>query len=154
MTKCKVAMENPTSCGKSICCFECDDVSTCEDACSSIGTLKSPSECSDSLPEGTELATFEEKTITIMKEITNIAIQKAALEEQDKTMRKQLEAAMEQYGVKSFENDILKITYTEPTTRTSVDSAKLKDKYPSVYEECSKTSAVKGSVRITVKQCD
>ena len=94
---------------------------------------------------------FEEKAITIMQSIANIASQKKALEEQDKSMREQLEAAMEQHGVKSFENDIIKITYVEPTTRTSVDSAKLKKKYPSVFEECSKTSEVKGSVRITVK---
>ena len=66
-------------------------------------------------------------------------------------MREQLEAAMEQYNIKSFENDLVKITYTEPTTRTSVDSAKLKKNYPDIYTECCKTSDVKGSVRITVK---
>ena len=151
MTKCKLAMENPSPCGKDICCFECEFVKDCKECCTYVDVFEDSSECGDALPEGTELATFEQKTIAIMQSIKNIATQKAVLDEQDKNMRKELEASMEKYGVKSFENEIIKITYVEPTTRTSVDSAKLKKKYPSVFEECSKTSEVKGSVRITVK---
>jgi hypothetical protein len=151
MKKCKIAIENPTDCGKNICCFECEDKENCPDSCSLLDNLKSSDECEEAFSSENELIVFEEKAITIMQSIANIATQKVALEEQDKLMRRELETAMEQYGVKSFENDILKITYVEPTTRTSVDSAKLKKKYPSVFEECSKTSEVKGSDRITVK---
>lgn len=153
MTKCKLAMENPSSCGKDICCFECEFVKDCKECCTYVDVFEDSSECGDALPEENQMIAFEEKAITIMEAIANIATQKAALEEQDKNMRRQLEVAMEQHGVKSFENDIIKITYVEPTTRTSVDSAKLKKKYPSVFEECSKTSEVKGSVRISVKLC-
>jgi predicted phage-related endonuclease len=152
MFKCKQAIEG-SACGKDICCLECEEKTTCDLVCSLVETknVMNAESCEDAIAEGTELATFEEKTITIMKTIANIASQKAALEEQDKSMRKQLETVMEQYGVKSFENDILKITYVAPTTKTSVDSKKLKEKHPDIFAECSKTSDVKGSVRITVK---
>ena len=58
---------------------------------------------------------------------------------------------MEQYNVKKFENDSVKFVYVEPTTRTSVDSTKLKKEQPEIYEKYLKTSNVSASVRITVK---
>ena len=153
MTKCKQAVNGNCTCGEIICCLECEKKNECPATCSLVETkaVKNAKDCEDAISEGTEMVAFEQKAITIMQSIADIATKKAELDEQDKEMRKQLESAMEQYGVKSFENDILKITYVEPTTRTSVDSAKLKKKYPSVFAECSKTSEVKGSVRITVK---
>lgn len=151
MKKCKQAIENPTPCKKDICCFECEEKTNCGDVCSSVGSLKSSDGCPDAFTEENQVVVFESKAASVIQAIKDIATQKAALEEQDKKMRKELESAMEQYNVKSFENEFIKVTYVEPTTRTSVDSAKLKKKYPSVFEECSKTCEVKGSVRITVK---
>lgn len=119
--------------------------------CAYVGVQESSEGCKDAILEENQVAVFESKAASVIQAIKDIATQKAALEEQDKKMRKELETAMEQYDVKSFENEFIKVTYVEPTTRTSVDSAKLKKKYPSVFEECSKTSEVKGSVRITVK---
>ena len=58
---------------------------------------------------------------------------------------------MDKYGVKKFENDILKITYVEPTTRETIDSKKLKAELPAVAAKYTKISQVKGSVRIEVK---
>lgn len=58
---------------------------------------------------------------------------------------------MDEFGIKSFENDILKVTFVEETTRTSIDSAKLKKDYPDIAEKYSKTSKVSASVRISVK---
>ena len=151
MIKCRQAMENPTSCGKDICCFECEDKEKCEDACSSIDVLKSTSDCVDAIAEENQLVVFKSAVLAITQTIANIASEKKKLEDEDKRMREELEQAMSAYGVTSFENEFVKITHVEPTTRTSVDSTKLKKKYPSIYEECSKVSEVKGSVRITVK---
>lgn len=150
MFKCKEAMD--AACGKNCCCFECEELNTCKDVCESVclGKYKGPSECSEAFEEGTDLVVFETKA-AVIQEIANIAAQKKALDEQDKEMRAELERVMDLYAVKSFENDIIKISYIEPTTRTTIDSAKLKKKYPTIAEECSKTSEVKGSVRITVK---
>lgn len=83
--------------------------------------------------------------------ITEISIQKQKLEEQEKLMRKKLIEAMETFGVKKFENAQVAFTYVAPTTRTSIDSTKLKKKYPAIAEECSKVSNVSASVKITVK---
>lgn len=149
MFKCKQA--EASECGKSCCCFDCDTRSDCKNVCSEVLVIKSPEECSDAIPEGAELAEFENNALAVIKAIADIATKKKELEEQDKKMREQLESAMEKYGVKSFENDLVKITYVAPSTKTSVDSAKLKKNHPEIYAECSKTTDVKGSVRITVK---
>ena len=151
MIRCKIAED--AECGKSCCCFECEDRETCKDVSSNIadGMMKTPEECPNAVLEGNEMIAFESKAAAIIKSIADIASKKKELDEQDKEMRKQLEKAMDQFAIKSFENDLVKITYVEPTTTTSVDSAKLKKNHPDVYAECSKVSEVKGSVRITVK---
>lgn len=152
MIKCKQAVENPT-CGKVCCCLECNDRIDCKEVCSDVRTqaVTDAHNCEDAIPEGNEMVAFESKAIAVIQAIADIASKKKELEDQDKKMREQLEAAMEQYNVKSFENELVKITYVEPTTKTTVDSKKLKEKHPEIYTECSKISAVKGSVRITVK---
>ena len=66
-------------------------------------------------------------------------------------MREKLREAMEKYGVKSFETPEIKFTYVAPTTRTSIDSTKLKKDLPDVAAKYSKTSKVSASVKITVK---
>lgn len=151
MTRCKVACDSV--CGKTCCCLECEEKGICPDICTFIEDEKitSAENCENAVADGDALVAFESNTLAVIQAIKDISLKKKELEDQDKKMRDELEAAMEMYGVKSFENDIIKITYTEPTTRISVDSAKLKKNYPDVYAECSKSSDVKGSVRITVK---
>lgn len=151
MTKCKIA--NSAECGKTCCCLECEEKETCGMICGYVveGGMTEPKNCENAVADGDALVAFESNTLAVIQAIKDISLKKKELEDQDKKMRDELEAAMEMYGVKSFENDIIKITYTEPTTRISVDSAKLKKNYPDVYAECSKSSDVKGSVRITVK---
>lgn len=139
MIKCKLATDSSCENCKEICSFV-------ENRQITDGKV-----CDNAIVEGNEIVAFESNALSIIQSIADIASKKKELEDQDKKMREQLEAAMELYNVKSFENDLVKITYVEPTTRTSVDSAKLKKKYPDVYTECSKVSEVKGSVRITVK---
>ena len=80
-----------------------------------------------------------------------IVITARRYEEQEKEMRVQLMAAMEKYGVKSFENEDVKFTYVAATTRTTIDSTKLKKELPDVAAKYSKTSNVSASVKITVK---
>ena len=151
MTKCKIASDG--ACGKTCCCLECEEQENCELICGYVveGRFTNPKSCENAVLEGGEMVAFKEKTLNVIQTIAEIETKKKELDEVNKKMREQLEAAMEQYGIKSFENDLVKITYTEPTTRTSVDSAKLKKNHPDVYAECSKVSEVKGSVRITVK---
>lgn len=144
--KCKIAIEEGTLCGKNICCCFCTDKDDCLHACECDHT-----ECSEVVQEETELQVMQGAVPEAIRIITDITLQKQKLEEQEKQMRKKLVEAMETFGVKKFENEHISFTYVAPTTRTSIDSTKLKKKYPAIAEECSKTSNVSASVKITVK---
>lgn len=130
------------------CCFECADYKTCKDRCDLV-----PAKCgsAEEVKETTDLALFQNKAMMVMQSIVNINHQKKILEDRDKAVREELQKAMDEFGIKSFENDLLKVTYVEPTTRTTIDSARLKKELPAVAEKYSKVSQVKGSVRIEVK---
>ena len=84
--------------------------------------------------------------------IKSIEEKKKKAEEQAKELRAELMKAMEANGVKSFENDLIRITYVAPSTRQSIDSAKLKKEQPEIYANYLKSSEVKASLRITLKE--
>ena len=131
------------------CCAVCPEKESCESSCQ-----YNPHSCGHSVMdehETTDLTLFQSKAVAVMQEIANLDRMKKELDAKDKVLRQELQEAMDKYGVKKFENDILKITYVEPTTRTSIDSARLKKELPAVAEKYSKVSQVKGSVRIDVK---
>lgn len=144
--KCKLAMEDTPACGKDICCFHCPDKDTCDDACHDDHIA-----CGEFIQEETELQVMQSAVPEAIRIITDITIQKQKLDEQEKLMRKKLLEAMETFGVKKFENERIAFTYVAPTTRTTIDSTKLKKKYPDIAEECSKVSNVSASVKISVK---
>lgn len=92
------------------------------------------------------------KLVEVESLIKNIEDQKKQAEAQAQELRAGIMAAMEKTGVKTFENDRIKLTYVEPTTRTSIDSAKLKKEMPQIAEKYTKTSNIKASLRITLKE--
>ena len=129
-----------------ICCHECF-VADCNDRCEL--NLKT---CGHAITEATtDLTLFQSNAMAIMQEIADLDRMKKQLEAKDKVVRQELQEAMDKYGIKKFENDILKVTYVEPTTRTTIDSKKLKEELPAIAEKYTKTTMVKGSVRIDVK---
>lgn len=129
------------------CCHGCVNADTCEYGCKEDFV-----DCKFSIKEeSTELTLFQSKALETMQKIADLDLQKKQLEAQDKVVRQRLQELMDQYGVKTFENDILKITYVEPTTRSTIDSKKLREDLPAVAEKYTKVSPVKGSVRIEVK---
>lgn len=145
MIKCKQAMES-SACGKVCCCLECEQKDTCKDVCSALSA-----DCEDAFTEETGLATMQKEAAAVISAIATLTVQKKKIEDQEKAMRAQLQAAMEKYGVKSFETDEVKFVYVAPTTRTTIDSTKLKKELPDVAAQYSKTSNVSASVKITVK---
>jgi hypothetical protein len=151
MIKCKQA-EN-AECGKVCCCLVCEEKEGCTIICESVKDhdITDPTECEEADGEETELDVMNSAVPDVLKAITDITVQKKKLEEQEKLMKKKLQEAMEQHGVKSFENADVKFVYVEPTTRTTIDSTKLKKELPDIAEKYSKTSPVSASVRITVK---
>lgn len=131
------------------CCFECELKAACEEACGLI-----PSECGDSIMEEAAeagLEVFQQGQVAVIQKIADIVTAKKALEEQEAELKTKLKEAMEKCNIKKFESDILNITYVAETTSTSVDSKKLKEKHPAIYEECSKTSKKSAYVKVTVK---
>lgn len=84
--------------------------------------------------------------------IKAIEAEKKQAEEKAAELRQRLMAAMEEKGMLSFESDEIKLTYVAPTTRQSIDSARLKKELPEVAAQYTKESAVKASLRVTIKE--
>lgn len=112
------------------CCHKCPDFHTCPDSCQ-----ENPNACGSAT----------------LNAIASLTAHKKAIEEQEKEMKAKLYEAMVKFGVDKFESDVLNLTLVKPTNATSIDSAKLKKKYPDIASECSKTTAKAGYVKITLK---
>lgn len=149
MVKCKIAEGSP--CGKDCCCCDCAYAEDCVWKCSTFVELgkKVLEECEEL--EKTDVVSLDKKVPQAIKAMTDLLVQQKALEQQVSDMREVIKAAMEQYGVKSFENDDIKITYIAETTRTSVDTTKLKKEHPEIAEVYKKVSQVKSTVKIETK---
>ena len=83
-----------------------------------------------------------------------IALAEAELESKKKdieTIKEYLLEQMTANNVKKYESENIIITYTAPTERKSVDSTKLKSEQPDIYEQYSKVSTIKESIRIKIK---
>lgn len=76
---------------------------------------------------------------------------KKKAEEDAKELRNALLEAMEKGAVKTFENDNIRITYVAPSTRSTIDSARLKKDLPEIAEKYQKQTSVKASLKITLK---
>ncbi len=132
------------------CCVECEELKDCESACN----LK-PETCNQSVIDGEKsLKVFKDTNIDVINAIAQISVAKKQIEEQEKTMKEKLLAAMEAYGVTKFENDAIKITYYAPSTTTSIDSTRLKKEQPVVAREYSKTSSKNSYIKSEVKAGD
>lgn len=95
-----------------------------------------------------ELNKIEEQISIAIADLQN---KQQELQNKNNEIKEQIKEAMEKNEVKKYENDYISITYVAPTTRTTVDSKLLKEKYEDIYNECSKTSDVKSSIRIKIK---
>lgn len=77
--------------------------------------------------------------------------QKKQAEERAKDLRAKLLDEMETQGVKTFENERIRLTYIAPQTRSTIDSARLKKDLPEIAEKYTKQTSVKASLKITLK---
>ena len=129
------------------CCQCCPNHPTCPEACSE--DVKTCGQAT--FDEETGLQAFQKSQLATLNAIVSLTAHKKAIEDQEKAMKAALYDAMMKFGVKKFESDVLNLTLVEPTTSTTIDSAKLKKKYPAIAAECSKSSAKAGYVKITLK---
>ena len=97
--------------------------------------------------EETEQLEIEKSMIQYLKEYQ---IEKVKFEMKEKAFKEELLEAMEKYGITSWKMDGVEITYRSPSTRTTIDSTRLKKELPDIAEEYSKTSSVKSSIAISI----
>ncbi len=72
-------------------------------------------------------------------------------EEKAKQLREGLKAEMEKSGVKKWETDNIVVTYVNATERKGIDTVKLKEEQPSIYEQYSKVTNVNSTIKIKLK---
>ena len=136
--------------GLNICCGTCEHMNQCDNACeTALAGHDLLCELAETITD--EMVQFESAVPEAIQKITSLLQMKKDLDEQEKQLKAELLKAMETYGVKSFETDHIKMTYIAPTTRSTIDSTKLKKDHPDIAEQYSKVSNVSASVRVTVK---
>lgn len=129
------------------CCCACPDRG-CAEACDC-----DPAECGEATwDEETALAVFQKTQLATLNAIASLTAHKKAIEEQEKSMKAALFEAMEKYGIKKFESDVLNLTYVAPTVSHGIDTAKLKKRYPEAAADCAKDTPKAGYVKITLKE--
>jgi hypothetical protein len=110
-----------------------------------------PQNCPDAEVINDELVPFQSAVPAAIQKITDLIQRKKQMEDLEKELKAELLKAMEAFGVKSFENDLIKMTYVAPTTRSGLDSAKLKKDHPDIVAQYTKTSNVAAFVKVELK---
>lgn len=149
MIKCKQCLSEPPECGKDICCKVCDERKTCEGSCTSYQDYEDEI-CPDEYDDA-EIVPIEKKYAEVFRTVSDIAIRKKELEDQEKKVRESLTQAMEEYGIKSFDNEFIKVTYVAATQQISVDTTRLKKEHPEIAEAYKKVTNKKAYVKVEVK---
>ena len=102
-----------------------------------------------------ELVKVENGEIVVAQEIVNQIVnfkkEMLKMELLEKQLKEEIKEAMEKNNVTSLEFGELKIKYRSASTRTNIDSKRLKEELPDIYEEYSKTSEVASSISISVE---
>jgi hypothetical protein len=83
-----------------------------------------------------------------------IIVQKAeieAIEKRQEDLKAFLLEQMEKAGVKKWETGNIAVTYVAPSTRVTIDSKRLKEEEPEIYNSYAKVTETKRSLRIKIK---
>ena len=103
-----------------------------------------------------EIVKIENGQVVVAQEMVNKIIEfnkaKKEMEYQEKLLKDGLMEAMNQVGLKKFIINGLSAVIKDGTTRTTVDSKRLKEECPDIYEAYSKTSEVKSSIVLTIAE--
>lgn len=106
-------------------------------------------------PSQTELPSETTAILTELEQVgEKITLIKASLkelEEVEKNVKDKLLQEMEQKALKTLENGPLKVTYVAPYTKEALDTKKLKEAFPEIYEKYKRISNIGASLKITIK---
>lgn len=105
------------------------------------------------MTEKTALKRFEERNLAVFKELGALKQQIKELEKQQDELKKGIQEAMEHYGVQSFKNEYITISYVPESTSESIDLKALQTNEPELYaellEDYKKVTTRKGYVRFS-----
>lgn len=101
-----------------------------------------------------EIVKIKNGEITVAEEIVNKIIEfnkaKKEMEYQEKLLKEELMNAMDSLDIKKFIINGLSATVKDGCTRTTIDTKRLKEECPEIYEAYSKTTEVKPSLILAV----
>ncbi|MEG0872958.1 MAG: hypothetical protein RSD14_04920 [Clostridia bacterium] len=102
-----------------------------------------------------ELVLYENGAILVAqdvcKKIADFEREAIKIETTKKELKERLKQIMEEHNLSTFENEYLKVSYKKPSIRKTVDSKKLKEECPEVYDAYCKESNVSSSISLEVK---
>lgn len=103
-----------------------------------------------------EIVKVEEGKVVVAEEIINKIIEfnkaKKEMEYQEKLLKEGLMEAMNEVGITKFIVNDLSAQIKAGSTRVTIDSKRLKEECPEIYEAYSKESEVKPSITLTVSE--
>ena len=103
-----------------------------------------------------ELVKIENNEIIVKKgtieQLKNFYELKAKMDIMEKELKQGLKEVMEEKGVKKFIVNGLCASIKDSTTRTTIDSKRLKEECPDIYKEYSKTTNVASSITLTFSE--
>ena len=103
-----------------------------------------------------EIVKIEEGKVVVAEEIVNKIIEfnklKKEMEYQEKLLKDGLMEAMNQVGITKFIVNGLSASIKSGSTRTTIDSKRLKEECPDIYEAYSKETEVKASITLTIAE--
>ena len=83
-----------------------------------------------------ELQVFENQHLAVFQNLAELTKQKKELEDQEKKVKSQLEKLMDEYGIKSLDNQFIKITrVAENPGKQTIDVDKLLKEEPELHAE-------------------
>jgi len=104
-----------------------------------------------------ELNVFEEQYLAVMQDLSKLTKQKKQLEEAESAAKEQLKKVFDFYGIKSLDNQFIKITRVEKSVDSvTIDLKKFEKEEPETYQDILKDypKQVKGKsgyIRFEVK---
>ena len=88
---------------------------------------------------------------TVIDEYVRMTAEVARMQERIDTIQAAALEAMKACGVKSWKCDRMSMTYVAPKVSKRLDSKKLKEEHPDIYEECTTETQAKESILIKIK---
>lgn len=102
-----------------------------------------------------EVALFEQNNLVIFKKLADFKKAQEEMKSQEEKLKADLEKSMAEYGIKSFKNDYVTLSYVEASTSETIDLKAMQEKEPKLYaellEDYRKVTSKKAYVRIMVK---